>query len=82
MNKNNFHTAYKSFFSLQNCSKKIFRLNNSWFDPQTVRKGEGGRGKRWPAATFVSFLAHVHADAAEHEPKGINSPKLPKVQNP
>lgn len=60
MNKNNFHTAYKSLFSWQNCSKKTFRLNNSWFDPQTVRKGEGGRGKRWPAATFVSFLPHLH----------------------
>lgn len=40
------------------------------------------RGKRWLVATFVSFIPQLHSDAADDEPKGIGSPKLPRIQNP
>lgn len=63
-------------------AKNTYKLNNSWFDPQTVRKGEGGRGKRWPAAPFVSFLPHLHKDADEDEPKDSNPPNCQRLRIP
>lgn len=91
MNKNTFHTVFRSLFSLQNCSKNTYKLNNSWFYPQTVLKEAGGRGKKWPVAPlFPSYSISTQMQLRMNpkiqlyqSAKGSESPsavKIPEIQ--
>lgn len=80
MNKNNFHSVFRSLFSLQNCSKNSCKLNNSWFYPQRVLKGAGGRGKRWPVAPL--FPSYTITTLMQDEPKNSTSPKCQRLRIP